>query len=97
MEDPILISRLVLSFFNLVILLALIYMFVKKYREIPSTFTLGFLLFALALFFRTLFAAPIVKIFVFGIPTASVVDPYRLIADIFEFVSLLIFIYISTR
>lgn len=97
MEDVILLTRLVISSINLLILLVLIYIFIHKYRELPSTFTLGFLLFALALFFRTLFAAPIIKVFVFGISSSSIVDPYRLIADIFELVSLLIFIYITTR
>jgi hypothetical protein len=97
MNDPIWIARMVLSSFNLVILAGLIYFFVRKYREVPSTFTLGFLLFALALFFRTLFAAPIIKVFLFGVTTSSVVDPYRMVADLFELASLLIFLYISTR
>ncbi len=97
MEDVIWLSRMILSLINLLLLIGLIYIFTKKYRELPSTFTLGFLLFALALFFRTLFAAPIIKVFIFGVTTSSIVDPYRLIADVFELVSLLIFIYITMR
>lgn len=97
MESSILYIRLIISIINLIILTYLIYTFAKKYREIKSEFTLGFLLFALALWLRTFFAAPIVKIFIFGISTASIVDPYRLIADVFELFALGIFLYISTR
>ncbi len=97
MESSILYIRLIISIVNLSILTYLIYAFAKKYREIKSEFTLGFLLFALALWFRTFFAAPIVKIFIFGISTASIVDPYRLIADVFELFALGVFLYISTR
>ncbi|WP_457555962.1 hypothetical protein [Candidatus Pyrohabitans sp.] len=97
MEDLILTARLVFSVINLIILSVLVYIFFKRYLELKSTFTLGFLLFALALFFRTFFAAPIIKVFVFGVETSNVVDHYRLIADIFETVALLIFIYLSTR
>lgn len=97
MEDLILTARLVFSVINLAILSGLVYIFFKRYLELKSTFTLGFLLFALALLFRTFFAAPIIKVFVFGIEASSVVDPYRLIADMFETLALLVFIYISTR
>ncbi len=97
MDDPILTARLVFSVINLLLLSVLVYIFFKRYVELKSTFTLGFLLFALALFFRTLFAAPIVKVFVFGMDASSVVDPYRLVADVFETISLCILTYLSTR
>ncbi len=97
MEDIIFKSRLLFSIVNLVILVVLVYIFFRRYIELKSTFTLGFLLFGMALLFRTFFAAPIVKVFIFGVETSSVVDHYRLIADIFETISLLIFVYIATR
>lgn len=97
MIDWILYTRLGFSLANISILLVLTYIFFRRYRELKSPFTLGFLLFSLALFFRTFFAAPIVKILFFGVSTHSVVDPYRLIADVFELFSLLILIYLTTR
>ncbi len=97
MEDFIFIARLAFSIINLVILSVLVYIFLKRYLDLKSTFTLGFLLFAMALFFRTFFAAPIIKVFVFGVETSSEVDHYRLIADVFETLALSIFIYMSTR
>ncbi len=95
--DLILYTRLGFSLVNIAILLVLTYIFLRRYRELKSPFTLGFLLFSCALFFRTFFAAPIVKIIFFGVATHSVVDPYRLIADAFELVSLIILIYLTTR
>lgn len=95
--DVILGLRTILTIINLGILTLLTYMFVKRYLRIRSNFTLGFSLFGMALFFRTFLSAPFVKILVFNVPTSSVIDPYRLIADVFEFLALLIFLYISTR
>ncbi|GBE55002.1 MAG TPA: hypothetical protein ENH28_05950 [Euryarchaeota archaeon] len=97
MENIILTARFIFGVINLTILTVLVYFFFKRYREVKSTFTLGFLLFALALFFKTFFSAPIIKVFIFGVKTSNVVGPYMLIADIFETISLLIFIYITTR
>ena len=97
MDDFILVTRLVFSVINIVILSALVCIFLKRYLELRSTFTLGFLLFALALFFRTFFAAPIIKVFILGVEASSEVDHYRLIADVFETFALSIFIYLSTR
>ncbi len=93
MDDWILTARLAFSIVNLLMLVILIFIFFRRYRELRSPFTLGFLLFALALFFRTFFAAPIIKVIVFGVATSNVVDHYRLIADAFEMFSLTLLIY----
>jgi hypothetical protein len=95
--DAVWLSRVVLSSINLALLVILISLFIKKYRTIRSEFTLGLLLFSLALFFRTLFSAPLINYFVFGSTVSLPVDPYRLIADVFELIALTIFIYIATR
>jgi hypothetical protein len=71
-------------------------MFAKKYMEIRSNYTLGFLIFAIALLFRTFFASPLIKILL-GIHYASGIDEYRVIADVFELFALAVFLYISTR
>ncbi len=97
MGELILTARLVFSVINIAILSVLVYIFFKRYIELKSTFTLGFLLFALALLFRTFFAAPIIKVFVLGVETSDAVDTYRLIADVFETLALSIFVYLSTR
>ncbi len=97
MGDVILTARLVFSLINLAILSVLVYIFFKRYLELKSPFTLGFLLFSLALFFRTFFSAPIINILVSGVGTSNVLDNFRLIADIFETFALSILVYLSTR
>lgn len=89
--------RLVLSIINLVILIYLMSIFISKYVKIRSDFILGFLLFSLALFMRTLFASPIIKILIFGIAEPSIVDPYRLVADVFELFALIILLFVCPR
>ncbi len=86
-----------LSIINLSILAILINAFIKRYMQIKSEFTMAFLLFSLTLFLRTLFASPILRLIILGEETHSIVDPYRLVADIFELIALSIFFYISTR
>jgi hypothetical protein len=38
-----------------------------------------------------------VRFFVLGDPHHSIVDPYRLIADVFELSALVIFLYMTTK
>lgn len=86
-----------LSLINIALLLTLIYLFSKRRSEVPSVFTTGFLLIALALFVRTLFSSPIIRFVLFNDARHTIVDPYRLLADVFEFIALSTFVYISTR
>lgn len=95
--DIIFATRTVLSVANISILIILIYFFIKRFLELRSEFTSGLLLFSVALLFRTVFSSPIIRFFVLGDPHHSIVDPYRLIADILELSALAIFLYISTR
>lgn len=97
MLDIIWAARMIFSILNIAILSFLIFVFSKRYFQLKSEFTLGFLLFALALFFRTLFASPLVRFFILGEESHSIIDPYRLIADVFELSALMIFLYISTK
>lgn len=91
-----LVIRLVLSLINLCILGYFIYVFGRKQIVFHSKFTLGFLIFAIALFVRTFFASPILAV-VFGVTEEPYTDPYRLIADLFELAALLTLLYILER
>lgn len=97
MEDIIWTARMSLSLINIVLLIILIYIFSKRRLEVCSIFTTGFLLIALALFVRTLFASPIIRLVFLNEARHTIVDPYRLVADVFEFIALSTFVYISTR
>lgn len=97
MSDIIFFSRLVLSIINIGVLGFLIIIFLNRYSKVKSEFTLGFLLFSTALFFRTVLSSPIVRFLILNDPHHTIIDPYRLIADVFEIIALGIFLYISTR
>jgi len=97
MSDWIWMARVVFSIANAAILVFLIYMFMKRYLKVKSEFTLGFLLFSTALLFRTVFSSPVLRFMILHEPAHSIIDPYRLVADVFEFSALAIFLYISTR
>jgi hypothetical protein len=97
MEDIIWLARMSFSIVNIFLLILLIYLFVQRYRDIRSKFNLGFLLIVLSLFFRTLFSSPVIRFVFLGVEAHSIVDPYRLVADFFEFIALTTFLYISTR
>ena len=96
-EDIIWISRMGLSIINMLLLIILICIFIRRYIDIPSKFNLGFLLVMVALFFRTFFSSPVIRFFVFGLETHSLIDSYRLIADIFETFALALFLFMSTK
>ena len=91
------ITRTVLSIINITILVLLIYLYIKRYLKVRSEFTLGFALFSVALLFRTVFSSPMIRFFVFGDPHSSIIDPYRLIADVFELSALIILLYMTTK
>jgi hypothetical protein len=95
--DPIWLARMSLSIVNMSLLAVLIFIYTKRYMDIRSKFNLGFYLVVVALFFRTLFSSPVLRFFLLHTEAHSIVDPYRLIADVFELVAVSIFLYITTR
>lgn len=90
-----LILRFGISLINLCLLGVFIFIFGKRHLQFRSTFTLGFLIFAIALFIRTFFASPIFNMLL-GYEV-EIGDYYRFIADIFELAALLIFLYVIER
>ncbi len=81
----------------MILLFILILLFIRRYIDIPSKFTLGFLLVVVALFFRTFFSSPVIRFFFFGLETHTIVDPYKLIGDIFETFALATFLFMSLK
>lgn len=97
MGDIIWFARMSFSIINMVLLILLVNIFIRRYIDIRSKFNLGFLLIVLSLFFRTLFSSPVIRFVFLGVEAHSIVDPYRLLADFFEFIALTTFLYICTR
>ena len=88
---------MIFALINLLLLFMLISIYVNEYKRIHSVFTLGFLIFVVTMFFRTFFSDTIIKLLFFDVRTASVLDEYRIFADISEFIALSVFLYFSTR
>ncbi len=81
------------SFFNIVILLALIAIYVGIYREVKTRFTLGLILVMVTLLLYALTSNPLIHI-LFGFQ-AQGLGPFVLIPDIFTSIALAVFLYIS--
>lgn len=97
MSDIVWSVRMAFAMVNLTLLFMLISLHLNEYKKVNSEITLGFLLFVTALFFRTLFSAPVVHVIFFGTRISSLVDPYRIIADFAELLALVVLLYVSTR
>jgi hypothetical protein len=97
MEDLVWQGRMLLTLINLLLLLMLINLNLVEYKKLNSPITLGFLLFVFALFFRTLFSAPLIHLIFIGTRVSSIVDPYRIIGDAAELIALVMLLYLSTR
>lgn len=90
-------ARVTLTLINLSLIFLLISIYLNEYKKINSPITLGFLLFVIALFSRTLFAGPLIRVIFVGTRISSVADPYRLVGDFFELFALCVLLYLSTR
>jgi len=92
--DAVTAARMALGLFNLVLLVAILVIAYRDYRKVRARFTLGVMLFGLALLFHTLVMNPI-----FHLPTCAVLSGDVLLvlflaADVFEAVALSVFLYL---
>lgn len=85
--------KALLSFFNIVVVLALTAIYAGIYREIKTRFTLGLILVMVSLLLYALASNPLVHL-VFGF-RAQGLGPFVLIPDFFTSVALAVFLYIS--
>ncbi|NOZ76810.1 MAG: hypothetical protein GXO65_03865 [Euryarchaeota archaeon] len=95
--DKIWAIRVVVDIVDISLLVVLVGLYIKRYEEVKSEFTMGFLLVAAALLIRTLFSAPFLRLVILHQEISTVIDPYRLVADFFELGALSVLLYISTR
>jgi len=79
---------------NIVLVLIVLYYVVLAYREVKSNFTLGLIVFSLALLVNTLFRCPFISKFITYKGGICVYTPLDIISASFEFVALLVLIYL---
>lgn len=82
---------------SIILLLVLLYIFGQNYRRIRSEFTLGLLLFAIILLFNTIFSSHL--LFVGGemVHADRAHELSHSIASTFEFIALLVLLYIVRK
>lgn len=78
---------------NIILLIALIYIFAQSYKEIKSHFTLGLILFSALLLVDAVFSCPVFYSLVAGFQQCTV-EKFHATASAFEFVGLSILLII---
>jgi len=91
--EPVLASRIVLSTTSIALLVALIVVYVKVYRETKANFSLGLLVVLFALLLRSLLSYPLVLLLAGTIPLGP--GTFLSSAEIFTVVAYAIFLYLS--
>jgi hypothetical protein len=86
----------VLTLINIVFVLILLYYFVQTYREVKSKFSLGLAIFALVYLVNAILRCPAFY-FLFTPEHSCPYNPYYTIAAGFEFVALVILIYLVRK
>lgn len=80
---------------NLILLLCLLFIYLKNYELIKSKFALGLIAFILLLMMHALTSNPFVPFIVYR--RMHVMELFAIMPDIFEFVALSILLYISLK
>jgi hypothetical protein len=94
--EPVLQAKILLSTFNLVVLLALGWSYLSLYRELPNQFTGSLLLVTSALFLYALSSNPVVSL-VFGYRGGIGLGPFTFLPDLFAAVAVVTLLYQSYR
>ncbi|MGQ4833748.1 MAG: hypothetical protein ACP6IS_07620 [Candidatus Asgardarchaeia archaeon] len=87
--------RIFVGTFNIILLVALFFTYVKAYLKLKDNFTLGLSLFILVMLIQEIMAYPLVHIS-FGF-SGLALGPFYIIPKILESVALVIFFYLSTE
>lgn len=83
----------VITIANIILLALLVYYFYQSYKDVKSKFALGLVLFALVLLLNGFFILPM--FYELFTPSHSCpYDPYYTAAGVFEFLALLILLYL---
>jgi hypothetical protein len=85
-----------LTLANILLILILLYYFYQSYRKLRSKFTLGLVIFSLIFLVNALLRCPVFYT-LFTIEHACPYTPYYTISSGFEFVALLILIYLVRK
>jgi hypothetical protein len=83
----------ILTLANIVLILVLLFLFYQSYREVRSKFTLGLMIFAVVLLVNAIVQCPVFYT-LFTPEEHCPFTPYYTVASGFQFIALLILIYL---
>jgi hypothetical protein len=86
--------KLFVTTLNTVVLLALLWNYVTVYRDIPNQFTLGLLLFSVALLLYSVTSNPLLPL-ILGFQHGTTLGPFVFLPDIFASIAVIILLYQS--
>ncbi len=81
---------------NIILLVALLYVFAKSYREVQSHFTLGLIVFSLILLLDAVFSCPLLYSLLGNVQQCPV-ETFHAIASSFEFLGLGVLLYVVSK
>ncbi|WP_410766601.1 hypothetical protein [Haloferax sp. DFSO60] len=88
--------KLLVSTFNVVLLVALAYNYVRVYRDLPNPFTLSLVVFTISLLLYALTSNPLAAI-VFGFRPQVSIGAFTFLPDLFATVAVVVLLYQSYR
>ncbi|WP_195759376.1 MULTISPECIES: hypothetical protein [Haloferax] len=88
--------KLFVSTFNVALLVALAYNYVRVYRDLPNPFTMSLVVFTFALLLYALTSNPLAAV-VFGFRPAVSIGPFTFLPDLFAAVAVVVLLYQSYR
>lgn len=88
--------KALITLVNLIFLFYLLFIYQKNYREVKSMFSLGLIIFIILLIVQTFTSNPFIY-HLWGFRHLEAFGFSRIMPDIFEFVALLILLYISRK
>ncbi|MDI6886019.1 MAG: hypothetical protein QMD22_06700 [archaeon] len=86
----------VITLGNVVLLLCLLYMYARNYRQIKSKFSLGLIIFIIFLLVQAITSNPLVHL-LWGFRYLYALGLLKIVSAWFEFVALAILLYISLK
>jgi hypothetical protein len=89
------VAQTVISTVNIALLVFLLTTYIDIYRKTRSQFTIGLIIFSLVFLLNALTANPLF-IWVFGF-RAFGLGPFALLPDLFEFIALIVLLYLSAK
>jgi len=81
---------------NIILLLCLLFIYAKNYEQIKSKFALGLIAFVILLLVQAFTSNPFVHV-MWGFRHINALGLFMILPDLFEFVALVILLYISLR